>query len=76
MTPKDRGESFLAWLRRHGQTEQAIQRFWKTVLVSALNEDLDRMSVPYAAQVIRESFLKSACRGTHGRAAGPADRAL
>src|ERR1035438_2695424 len=53
MTPRERGESFLAWLRRHGQTEQAIHRFWKTVLVSALNEDLDRMSVPYAAQVIR-----------------------
>ncbi len=39
----ERGESFLAWLRRHGQTEQAIERFWKTVLVSALNEDLDRL---------------------------------
>ena len=64
--PKERGESFLAWLRRHWQTEQAIQRFWKTVLVSALNEDLDRMSVPYAAQVIRESFLKSASAGRMG----------
>jgi zeta-carotene desaturase len=64
--PKDRGESFLDWLRRHGQTKQAIQRFWKTVLVSALNEDLDCMSVPYAAQVIRESFLKSAAAGRMG----------
>jgi squalene-associated FAD-dependent desaturase len=66
MTPRERGESFLAWLRRHGQTERAIQRFWKTVLVSALNEDLDRMSVPYAAHVIRESFLKSAAAGRMG----------
>ena len=66
MTPRERGESFLAWLRRHGQTEQAIQRFWKTVLVSALNEDLDRLSVPYAAQVIRESFLKSPAAGRMG----------
>jgi zeta-carotene desaturase len=66
MAPRERGESFLAWLRRHGQTEQAIQRFWKTVLVSALNEDLDRMSVPYAAQVIRESFLKSLAAGRMG----------
>jgi zeta-carotene desaturase len=65
-TPRERGESFLAWLKRHGQTEQAIQRFWKTVLVSALNEDLDRISVPYAAQVIRESFLKSAMAGRMG----------
>jgi len=60
------GEDFLAWLRRHHQTEQGIERFWKTILVSALNEDLDRISVPYAAQVIRESFLKSPAAGRMG----------
>ena len=63
--PADNG-SFLAWLQRHRQTEGAIEHFWKTVLVSALNEDLDRMSVPYAAQVFRESFLKSAEAGRMG----------
>ena len=64
--PADRGESFLDWLKRHGQTGQAIERFWKTILVSALNEDLDQVSVPYAAQVVRESFLKSAAAGLMG----------
>jgi squalene-associated FAD-dependent desaturase len=64
--PPDNGESFLTWLRGHRQTEHAIERFWKTILVSALNEDLDRMSVPYAAQVVRESFLKSAEAGRMG----------
>ena len=64
--PPNTGESFLSWLRRHGQTEGAIERFWKTILISALNEDLDRMSVPYAAQVVRESFLKSAAAGRMG----------
>jgi zeta-carotene desaturase len=64
--PADRGESFLVWLKAHGQTEQAIERFWKTILVSALNEDLDRVSVPAAAQVVRESFLKSAAAGRMG----------
>jgi len=64
--PPDRGASFLDWLKRHGQTEQAIERFWKTILVSALNEDLDQVSVPYAAQVVRESFLKSAAAGLMG----------
>jgi zeta-carotene desaturase len=59
IVPRDTGENFLVWLRRQHQTEQAIERFWKTILVSALNEDLDRVSVPYAAQVVRESFLKS-----------------
>ena len=70
-TPRDTGESFLAWLRRHGQTDRAIERFWKTVLVSALNEDVDRMSVPNAAQVMRESFLKSAAAGRMGVPAVP-----
>ncbi|HWY58987.1 MAG TPA: hydroxysqualene dehydroxylase HpnE [Terriglobales bacterium] len=64
--PRDTGESFLTWLRRHEQTKQAIERFWKPVLVSALNEELDRMSVPYAAQVVRESFLKSTAAGRMG----------
>jgi zeta-carotene desaturase len=64
--PEDRGESFLDWLKRHGQTAQAIERFWKTILVSALNEDLDRVSVPYGAQVVRESFLKYVAAGRIG----------
>jgi squalene-associated FAD-dependent desaturase len=65
-TPRDNGESFLDWLRRHRQTERAIERFWKTILVSALNEELARISVPYAAQVVRESFMKSAAAGRMG----------
>ncbi|PYX22121.1 MAG: carotene 7,8-desaturase [Acidobacteria bacterium] len=65
-TPRDTGESFLGWLNRHGQTVRAIERFWKPVLVSALNEEVDRVSVPYAAQVMRESFLKSAEAGRMG----------
>jgi zeta-carotene desaturase len=64
--PADHGKSFLDWLKSHGQTERALDRFWKTILVSALNEDLDRVSVPYAAQVVRESFLKSAAAGRMG----------
>ncbi len=65
-TPRDSGESFLTWLHRHRQTERAIKRFWNPILVSALNEELDRMSIPYAAQVVRESFLKSAGAGRMG----------
>ena len=39
-----------------GRLRGAIERFWKPVLVSALNEDPDRMSVHYAGQVIRKSL--------------------
>ena len=63
---RDSEESFLEWLQRKGQTGRAVERFWKPVLVSALNEDLDRVSVRYAVQVFRESFLKSAGAGRMG----------
>jgi squalene-associated FAD-dependent desaturase len=63
---EETSEDFLSWLKRHRQTPGAIERFWKVVLVSALNEDLDRMSVRYATQVFRESFLKSAAAGKMG----------
>src|SRR5579872_213441 len=64
--PEDTEENFLHWLERHGQPPRAIERFWKTVLVSALNEDLDHVSIHYGAQVFRESFLKSALAGRMG----------
>jgi squalene-associated FAD-dependent desaturase len=62
----DSEQGFLSWLRRHKQTDRAIDRFWKTVLVSALNEDLDRISTRYAAQVFRESFMNSPGAGRMG----------
>jgi len=64
--PPDTSEDFLHWLHRHGQTQRAIDRFWQPVLVSALNEDLDRISVHYAAKVFRESFLMSPESGRMG----------
>jgi squalene-associated FAD-dependent desaturase len=64
--PPDSEENFLAWLRRHHQTEKAIKRFWEPVLVSALNEDLELISVRYAAKVFRDSFMKSAQAGRMG----------
>ena len=64
--PADGGENFASWLARHGQTRRAIHRFWNPVLVSALNEDLDRVSVHYAAMVFRTSFMQSAQAGWMG----------
>jgi squalene-associated FAD-dependent desaturase len=64
--PSDNGESFQSWLLRHDQTKQAIERFWAPVLISALNEELERVSVRYAALVFRDSFLKSAEAGRMG----------
>lgn len=68
--PKDDGTSFRAWLQRHHQTHNAIERFWKPILVSALSEDMDRIAVPYAAQVVRES-MKSGDARTMGVPSAP-----
>lgn len=62
----DGEQNFLSWLQSRRQTKQAIDRFWKTVLVSALNEDLERVSSRYAAQVFRESFMNSPEAGRMG----------
>ena len=64
--PADGRENFASWLARHGQTRRAIDRFWNPVLVSALNEDLDRVSVHYAAMVFRTSFMQSEQAGWMG----------
>jgi squalene-associated FAD-dependent desaturase len=64
--PDDSEENFAQWLVRHRQTRGAIERFWKPVLVSALNEDPERMSVRYAGQVIRKSLLLSPGAGRMG----------
>lgn len=64
--PPDSQQNFADWLRQHGQTRRAIDRFWNPVLVSALNDDLDRVSVHYAGMVFRMAFLQSAQGGAMG----------
>jgi len=64
--PEDSTENFAHWLARHGQTRRAVDRFWRPVLVSALNEDLERLSVHYAGLVFRTAFMQSAQGGRKG----------
>ena len=59
---RDTGQSFQQWLDRHGQTKNAVERFWRPILISALSEELDRISISAAAQVVRESMKSPAAR--------------
>jgi zeta-carotene desaturase len=52
--------TMLDWLREKHQTEPAIRRFWNQVLVSAVNEDLDRMAASHGFQVFWLGFLARA----------------
>ena len=49
--------TMLDWLREKRQTPRAIARFWQQVLVSAINEDLDRMAAGHGFQVFWQGFL-------------------
>ena len=49
--------SMMEWLRRRKQTPAAIERFWRVVLVSALNEELDRTDARFGIDVFWKAFL-------------------
>ncbi len=49
--------SMLDWLLQKRQTPHAIDRFWRQILVSAVNEDLDRMAAIHGFQVFWLGFL-------------------
>ena len=52
--------TMLDWLREKRQTPRAIERFWRQVLVSAINEDVDRMAARHGFQVFWLGFLARA----------------
>lgn len=52
--------SMLDWLYEKGQSGRTIERFWRQVLVSAVNEDLDRMAAAHGLQVFYRGFLARA----------------
>ena len=64
--PADCTESLGSWLARNRQTDGALNRFWRLVVASALNADIDSIALPYAAKVIRELFMNSAQAGSMG----------
>ncbi|MFN8008095.1 MAG: hydroxysqualene dehydroxylase HpnE [Terriglobia bacterium] len=48
------------WLRSHRQSSRAIDAFWRPVLVSALNEEIERASARYGIKVFLDGFLDHA----------------
>ncbi len=69
--PANSKESLGAWLKRNRQTRGAVDRFWRLVIASALNADIDVIALPYAAKVIRELFMNSAEAGSMGMSTVP-----
>jgi zeta-carotene desaturase len=49
--------SMLDWLREKAQPPRLIERFWRQILVSAINVELDQMAATHGFQVIWLGFL-------------------
>jgi squalene-associated FAD-dependent desaturase len=45
------------WLRKIRQSAGAIENFWRTIIVSALGEELHRVSLSAMAKVLQDGFL-------------------
>lgn len=52
--------TMMDWLREKKQTTGAIERFWRQVLVSAINEELENMAAAHGLQVFYLGFLAHA----------------
>jgi squalene-associated FAD-dependent desaturase len=50
---------FSDWLSENGQSSTVQRRFWHVVLVSALSESLDRISLRHARKVFVDGFLRN-----------------
>ena len=59
------GESAYDWLKRHHQTDRAINNLWNLFILPALNDDIRNVSADMALMVFQEALLK-----------GPSDAAI
>jgi hydroxysqualene dehydroxylase len=62
--PED--ESFGAWLSRHGQSRNAIQRFWDLITIPTCNAPSARVSAAMGGFVFREGLLRTRQGGRIG----------
>jgi zeta-carotene desaturase len=63
--------TMLDWLREKAQTAAAIERYWRQVLVSAINEEPDRMAAAHGLQVFWLGMLATRDSYEMGLAAVP-----
>jgi squalene-associated FAD-dependent desaturase len=51
--------SMADWLQEKRQPARVVERFWRQILVSAINEELDRMAAAWGFQVFWLGFLST-----------------
>jgi squalene-associated FAD-dependent desaturase len=63
--------TFADWLHAQHQTAAAVDRFWRPILVSALNDEPENVSAQYGSQIFHEALLKSPQAGYMGLSTVP-----
>ena len=61
-------ETFAEWLKRHHQTDSAIDRFWNLITLPTLNDDISEVSAESGLMVFQEGVLKSRASAAIGYA--------
>ena len=51
-------ETAYSWLKRHGQTDRAIDNLWNLFILPSLNDDVRSASADMALMVFQEALLK------------------
>ena len=59
-------ETFAEWLKRHHQSDEAIDRFWNLVVLPTLNDDASQVSASMGLKVFQEGVLRSRESGSMG----------
>ena len=60
------GETGYQWLKRHHQTERAVENLWNLIILPALNDDIRDSSAGMALMVFQEALLKRPANATIG----------
>ncbi len=50
-------ETFDSWLRRHGQNDETISRFWNLIVLPALNDDITAVSADAGLMLFQTALL-------------------
>ena len=61
-------QSFHEWMKRHHQTDRAIDNLWNLIILPTLNDDIRNVSAAMGLMVLREGLLKRPRDATIGYA--------
>lgn len=59
-------ETFEGWLRRHGQTDETLSRFWNLIVLPALNDDISDVSADAGLMLFQTALLGAPSKAAIG----------